>query len=165
MAAWRRSGLTVDSKGRFSKVYHAAQVDPAFTKVWRNDHALATWLRCLILADAMWPIPAPMPRRNPTVQLLIREGLIVDEGNGRYSIRGQRAERERRSNAARIAAASRWGNAPASGGSMPSRGEESRGDRIARMTDVDKPAKAGEHRGQHPDCLVCAPLRGESSAY
>ena len=100
------------AKGSYVKVYQSIVEDPMFEHVFNNDHALATWLRMLLVADAIWPVSAEMPRRNPTVQLLIRESLVIQRPFNRYSIRGLDAEREHRSASGRHAAALRWQSVP-----------------------------------------------------
>jgi hypothetical protein len=108
----------------YSRVYHGIVDDPAFAGVYDDNDALAEWLRMLLIADAMYPTSAPMPRRNRAVTLLIACGLVLERPGNRYTIRGLEAERERRSASARNAAAVRWhskGNAEA----MPKRDETS----------------------------------------
>lgn len=145
----------------YSRVYHSIVDDPMFERVFSNDKALATWLRMLLVADAMYPVSAPMPRRNPTVSLLLDVGLVQMRGANRYTIRGLEAERERRSHIGRNAAAARYG--------LPRR-DETRRDGVSATPRTngwshDYQPAPGEalvvrHEGQHPDCLVCAPMRG-----
>jgi hypothetical protein len=154
--------------GPYARVYHSIVDDPKFERVYGNDKALATWLRMLLVADAMYPTSAPMPHRNPTVQLLIDVGLVVEKSGNRYAIKGLQAERERRSASARNAAAVRWqskGNADA----MPRRDEQSKDEHTASQANGTSPfmgwrSKPGTHSGQHPDCAVCAPLRPKATA-
>jgi hypothetical protein len=116
-------------KGPYSRVYWSIVDDPMFERVFDNDRALATWLRMLLMADAMYPASAPMTSRNPTVRMLIDCGLVIEKPGNRYTIRGLQAERERRSASARNAAAVRWhskGNADA----MPRRDETSKDEQI-----------------------------------
>ena len=150
------------SSGPYARIYHSIVEDPMFERVFENDHALATWLRMLLIADAMYPTSAPMPPRNPTVRLLIDCGLVVQRPGNRYSIRGLQAERERRSSVGRNAAAMRWqskGNAD----SMPSKAEHNKAEQSnganAPKSFMGYRPKPGSHEGQHPDCAVCAPLR------
>lgn len=141
----------------YARVYHDLVDDPKFEKVYDNDHALATWLRMLLMADATYPVSAPMPPRNPTVRLLIDCGLIVEKPGNRYQVKGLRAERERRSAASRIGAVKRWEN-ERNANAMPSRAEQSNskaGSAVAHSF-----PKNAAHMGQHQDCSVCAPLRG-----
>lgn len=146
------------STGTYSRVYHSLVDDPMFERVYGNDKALATWLRMLLIADAMWPVSAPMPPRNPTVRLLIDCGLVVEKSGGRYTIRGLNAERERRSANGRNAAAVRWqsaSNAPA----MPSRAEQSKEE---KSNGASAPfmgwGSRGLHDGRHgAECSVCFP--------
>jgi hypothetical protein len=150
------------TSGPYARVYHSVVEDPMFERVFDNDHALATWLRMLLIADAMYPTSAPMPPRNPTVRLLIDCGLVIERPGNRYSIRGLQAEREHRSEVGRNAAAKRWhseGNAV----SMPNRAEHNKAEQNnganAPQSFMGYRPKSGSHEGQHPDCSVCAPLR------
>jgi len=158
--------------GPFAKVYQSIVDDPMFERVFHNDHALATWLRMLLVADAMYPVSAPMTHRNPTVRLLIDCQLVIERPGNRYSMRGLEAERERRSDAGRIGAAVRW-HSESSADPMLGRAEQNRVEQSAGAPATHqgnggptsflasprgKP-KASAHEGQHPDCLVCAPIR------
>lgn len=166
----------MSAKGPYARVYQSIVDDPMFERVFHNDHALATWLRMLLLADAMHPVSAPMTSRNPTVRLLIDCGLVIEKPANRYSMRGLSAERERRSHAARIAAGVRWhsdGNAE----SMPRRDETSKEEQTngqsppqsfmrypTRKSSYERlPGEAVRlvHDGTHRDadkCGVCHPL-------
>jgi hypothetical protein len=109
----------------YSRVYHSIADDPMFAEVYRDRDALGAWLQMLLIADAMYPTSAPLPRSNRAVTRLIDAGLVVVLPGNRYTIRGLKAERERRSASARNAAAVRWhseGNAKA----MPRRDETSK---------------------------------------
>lgn len=137
--------------GRFVKVYQSIVEDPQFERVYKNDRALATWLRMLLMADAMYPVSAPMPPRTPTVRLLIRVSLVIELPGNRYSIRGLKAERERQSASGRHAAAVRWHSGR---NADPMLRDETRRDKD------EKGARAlRSHDGQHKDCLVCAAQR------
>lgn len=109
----------------YSRVYHAIADDPMFAQVYRDREALGAWLQMLLVADAMYPTSAPLPRPSRAVSLLLQAGLVIELPGNRYTIRGLKAERERRSASARNAAAVRWhseGNAKA----MPRRDETSK---------------------------------------
>lgn len=113
----------------YARVYHEIVDDPKFERVYDNDAALACWLRCLLLADATYPMPAPIPRRNSAFALLVDVGLIEERTGHRFTVKGLAAERERRSEIGRNAADVRWqskGNANA----MPSRAEQSKDEQI-----------------------------------
>lgn len=90
----------------YVRVYYSIVDDPKFADVYDDDAALATWLRLLLHADAMYPAAATLPRgtRKVSVDKLVKVGL-VDMGAGyRYRVRGLAAEREKRAEAARFAA-------------------------------------------------------------
>jgi hypothetical protein len=151
----------------FSKVYHRLMAE--YPTVWKSDAQLALLVRLLVAADKFYPEWPTANRRNGAYRSLVEAGLVIEkEGTTGYTIRGLEAERERRSNAARNAAASRWG--------MPSRveKEKNRGNGIAPEAPtsfIRFPPKAerapGEaaltlHDGTHPgagNCLVCHPVR------
>jgi hypothetical protein len=84
--------------------------DPKFANVYDDDAALATWLRLLIGADAMWPAPAHLPRKvkSRALDVLVKAGLVDLTTGDRYRIHGLEAERTRRSETGRNAAAVRW---------------------------------------------------------
>ena len=149
------------ANGPYARVYQSIVDDPMFEKVYGNDHALAQWLRMLLIADAMYPTSAPMPPRNPTVRLLIACGLVVEKPGNRYSMRGLTAERERRSEIGRNAAAVRYQRS-STANPLPNRNEHNKTEQGANAqngTFMGWPAKRGAHEGQHDNCLVCAPLR------
>ena len=134
------------SKGPYSRVYHSIADDPIFERVYRNPSALGTWLQMLLIADAMYPVSAPMPPRNPTVRMLIDCGLVIEKPSNRYSIRGLSAERERRAASARIGAAVRWQS-------------ERNADAMPRRDETRRDKKKDLHDGRHGvGCLVCQPL-------
>ena len=153
------------ANGPYARVYQSIVDDPMFERVFDNDHALAQWLRMLLIADAMWPVSAPMPHKNPTVRLLIDCGLVIEKPGNRYSLRGLDAERKHRSDAASNAAAMRWQYAR-NATAMPNRDETNRTEQnngqSPPQTFMHFKPKSGLHDGHHGrDCVVCAPLLGE----
>lgn len=94
----------------YSRLYH--RFPSEFEAVWKDDHALATWTRLLLLADASWPMRPPVPRsvRPKALAALVDAGLVVVDGDC-YTVRGLDAERTRRSDTGRNAVAVRWKNA------------------------------------------------------
>jgi len=152
----------------YSRVYHEIVDDPRFERVYGNDKALATWLRMLLIADAMYPASAPMTSRNPTVRLLIDSGLIEERPGNRYVIHGLQGERERRSAIGRNAVAVRWNNERTTNviPAKQSKAEHSNGANAPEngtFMGYRKIPKSGAHEGQHPECAVCAPLRAVKS--
>lgn len=142
----------------YSRIYHRLMTE--FPSVYRSDSQLALFVRLLVAADKFYPEWPTANRRNGAYQSLLKAGLVIEqEGVDGYTIRGLRAERERKTNAARIAAASRWG--------MPNKTVTEQNKNSANG---DAPAifmgyrpKAREHFGQHPDCHICAPLRPQGN--
>ncbi len=146
----------------YSRLYHSLVDDPMFAEVYGNAAAFGTWCQLLMIADALYPASAPLPRKTYVVRLLLESGVIQERPGNRYVIRGLEGERERRSSSARNAAAMRWqsnGNAEP----MPRRDETRRdetsiGANALPTTFLGFPSKSA-HNGQHPGCLVCAPLQ------
>ena len=111
----------------YARVYYD-DLMAEFPEVYRDDALLATWLRLLILAEKMWPIGPEIPRsvRIKTYARLVEAGLVEPADDQCYRIRGLDAERSRRQDAARNAAAVRWHsdrNADAYAKAMPRRDE------------------------------------------
>lgn len=85
------------SNPEYVRVYQSIVDDDKFVTVFDDDHHLATWLRLLMVADAMWPASAVLPQgtRKASVSALEQAGLI-DVTGSRYRIRGLDSEREQR---------------------------------------------------------------------
>jgi hypothetical protein len=101
-----------------------------YPHVYADDAALSAWLRLFVTAEAMWPARAELPRsvKTRTLAKLTAYGLIETDGRT-YSVKGMDAERSRRRDNARTAAAKRWHsdrNADAHADAMPKRDETSR---------------------------------------
>ena len=149
------------SPAPYARVYHSIVDDPKFARVYGDDRALASWLRMLLVADAMYPTSAPLPSKTKAVRLLIEVGLIVEQPGNRYIVKGLASEREKRAQSARNAAAVRWQS-----GSNASKAEQSK-DKTSNGANAPNGTgtfmgfrpKAGLHDGRHgKDCSVCAPL-------
>lgn len=99
-----------DEYGPYSRVYWQIRADDRFAGIYTDNHHLATWLRLLIAADAVWPAPADLPRsaRQTSVSALEAAGLIELLPGHLYRIHGLDAERERRASAGKAGAAARW---------------------------------------------------------
>jgi hypothetical protein len=136
----------------YCRVYHELVDDPKFRRVYHDDAALGTWLRMLLVADQMYPNSAPMPDVTPSVELLLRAKLITRRPNNRYVVTGLEREREMRSQYGRNAAAMRWQY-----GRNASKAEQSKAEQEQGIWNSD-----ATHQGQHPDCVVCHPLRKEA---
>ena len=132
----------------YCRVYHEIVDDPKFRRVYHDDAALATWLRMLLVADAMYPASAPMPEMTPSVALLLRVKLVQRRPGNRYIVTGLEREREMRSQSARNAAAVRWHS-----GSNASKAEQSKAEQEQGILNGK-----GTHDGRHgPKCVVCFP--------
>lgn len=108
----------------YVRVYYSITDDEKFAEVYDDDAALATWLRLLINADAMFPAAAPIPAGTDAKVFgqLVDLNIIDPVGSSRYRVHGLESERSRRSETARGMAAKRWskpGNADADASAMP----------------------------------------------
>ena len=109
----------------YVRVYYRIIDDPKFESVYDDDAALATWLRLLLAADAMYPAPATIPRSVKALVLkkLAKAELIDLLPGDRYRVHGLGSERERRTEQAKRAAKKRWAStdepADASDDAMP----------------------------------------------
>jgi len=92
----------------YVRVYYSIVDDERFENVYKDDRALATWLRLLISADASWPASAPIPRWCKTVSLqkLVSSGL-VELATDHYRIHGLDRERDGKRQQAAAAGRSR----------------------------------------------------------
>lgn len=90
----------------YCRVYYAIKDDPKFVSIFDNDAHLATWLRLLIAADAIWPASPDLPAkaRKSSVAALVDAELVDIGPGGRYRIHGLDAERGARRDAARVSA-------------------------------------------------------------
>lgn len=114
------------SERPYVKVYREIIDDPRFETIYPSNRNLATWLRMLLSADAMYPAPAPLAGhgRHEVEALCAPEcGLIELAGPRSFRLHGLKTERMMQSDAGRAGAAARWGGmAPASDptwGAMP----------------------------------------------
>lgn len=102
---------------RFVRVYYDDMIRD-YPEVWNDDRQLSTWLRLLAASDPVWPTKPELPRavKATVLQRLKDSSLISALPSHRYEVKGFEAERQRRADAARTAAAVRWqskSNAPA----------------------------------------------------
>ena len=96
----------------YCRVYYSIKDDTKFDTIREDDHHLATWLRLLMVADALWPASPDLPAsaRRTSVKALVDAELIDLLPGRRYRIRGLDAERGARREAARISVAHRTYN-------------------------------------------------------
>ena len=130
----------------YSRVYFEIVGHPRFERVYRNPHALGTWLQMLLTADAMYPMTPSMPVRNPTVRLLIEVGLVEERPANCYSMRGLEGEREHRSAIGRNAAAVRY-QRERSAKPVPRRDEQSKEE---TSNGANAPGATGSFMGWQP---------------
>ena len=93
----------------YSRVYWSIIDDPKFSAIYDDDHHLSAWLRLLLAADQSWPASAHIPAgcQRSSIAALVTAGLI-DRAGSRYRVHGLDAERAKRSESGRNAAALRW---------------------------------------------------------
>jgi hypothetical protein len=86
----------------YSRVYWSIVDDPKFEAIYGDNDHLATWLRLLITADAIWPASATLPAnaRRGSIRALNEAGLVDLLKDHRYRVHGLDAERGRRAKAA-----------------------------------------------------------------
>ena len=94
----------------FVPVYYSILGDPKFETVYGNNDHLATWVRLLLVHDAIWPANAPIPRtvRAASLKVLVAAGIVDLMPNDCFRIHGLDKERTSRAERARNAAYVRW---------------------------------------------------------
>ena len=94
----------------YSRHYWRLVDDPKFAEIYSDDHHYATWSRLLMVADQAWPATAHLPSlcRRTSIAKLAEVGLIDLLPNGRFRMHGLDAERDKRGQSGRNAAAVRW---------------------------------------------------------
>jgi hypothetical protein len=94
----------------YVRVYYSIIDDPKFEAVYGCDAALATWLRLLLIADALYPSSAPIPQGTSKrgLALLVEATIVELLPGGQYRVCGLAKERERRSSVGRAGAETRW---------------------------------------------------------
>jgi hypothetical protein len=82
----------------YSRIYHSVVDDEKFRDVvFCDDHLFATWVRLLMVADAVWPASAPIPRSAAQDALdVLAEHRIIEVRGDYYRVVGLDAERSRR---------------------------------------------------------------------
>lgn len=114
--------MTRDDR-RYARFYYPEFIRD-YPTVYADDAAFAAWMRLLVVAEQMWPMDGELPRslRPRPLRTLVEAGLVTVTGST-FAIKGHAAERSRRSDSGRNAAAVRWDsgrNANASADAMPS---------------------------------------------
>lgn len=102
----------------YVRVYYRVIDDPKFAEVYDNDARLSCWLRLLLIADATYPVPAPIPHgiKRSALDFLVSVRLVDLMAGNRFRLHGMDSERERQSLRGKAGAAARWdteGNANA----------------------------------------------------
>ena len=96
-----------------------------YPAVYDDDGAFAAWMRLLVVAEQMWPLPMELPRsvKPRALRVLVDAGLVATDGT-HFLLKGHDSERTRRRDSGRKGAAVRWeseGNANAYANAMPSK--------------------------------------------
>lgn len=96
---------------KYVRVYYEVRDDDKFAGIYEDDRCLATWLRLLLAADAIWPAPADIPAaaNRKALALLAGAELIDLLPGGMFRVHGLDAERNARSIHASTAARKKWG--------------------------------------------------------
>lgn len=133
------------AKRRFVSVFY--DIASEYPAVYKNDTALATWLRLLMTADAIWPAPASIPRsaNEDAIALLSQAGLLTIDGD-EYVVKGLDKLRRAMSDKGRAGAEARWGgnaneDAIADASAMPSTAQHT----TVTAQHVDSPSLEGSH--------------------
>lgn len=96
--------------GPYSRVYWTVMEDTKFDGVREDVRLFGSWSLMLVVADMAWPSPAFVPPNVPksAVARLASCGLVDLLPGARYRVHGLAAERNKRSQSGRNAAALRW---------------------------------------------------------
>lgn len=88
----------------YVRVYYRVLTDAKFTDL--SHAAWGHWVRLLVVADGLYPAPAPLPRWVDDAALteLAAAGIVDLLGSDYFTVHGMKAEREGRSEAATFAA-------------------------------------------------------------
>ena len=80
----------MSERAPYSRVYWSVMDDPKFDGIYDDDAAFALWMRLLMIADALWPSPAALPRttRAKPLAKLVEAKLSDLLAKDRYRIRG-----------------------------------------------------------------------------
>jgi hypothetical protein len=94
----------------YSRVYWSVMDDPKFDGIREDVRVFGAWSLMLVVADMAWPAPAFVPPgiTGAVLAKLVACRLIDELPGHRYRVHGLAAEREKRSQSARNAAAVRW---------------------------------------------------------
>lgn len=113
--------VTAKEDRRYARFYYPEFIRD-YREVYADDAAFATWMRLLVIAEQMWPMPPELPRsvKPRPLRTLVDAGLVSVAGVT-FCIKGHDAERSRRRESGRKGAGVRWdsdGNANASANAM-----------------------------------------------
>lgn len=130
-----------ERRDAYVRVYYSIRADERFVGIYGDDHHLATWLRLLLDADAVWPAPASMPRRARagSVAALVAAGLVELLPEHHFRIHGLDRERNRRASSGKAGASARWSDRNAN--ALPTHSEripERTADAMPRRAETSK---------------------------
>lgn len=154
---------------RYARFYYGEFIRD-YPNVYADDAAFAAWMRLLVVAEQMWPMPSELPRsvRPRPLRALVEAGLVTTT-DGFFAIKGHDAERSRRSSSGRVGAGVRWqsdGNANAmqtqserTANAMPSKSKSK------SKAEIPPPPTSGGRRkdGTNPRAVGAAPRQNGSS--
>jgi len=133
-----------DSERKYVRVYYNDLIRD-YPDVWSDNDQLATWLRLLATADPMWPTSPELPRtvRPKPLAALVAATLVEVVAAHRFRMKGMDAERSRRADAGRNAAAKRW-HSDGIAHPLPTRAEMSKAEPSSSAPASDDPWDAPE---------------------
>ena len=82
---------------RFARVYYD-DLRRDYPEVWKDNDALSTWLRLLVVADIAWPTTPDLPRhvKARPLEMLADSGLIALGPDDTFAVKGYDADRSKR---------------------------------------------------------------------
>ncbi len=122
---------------RHSRVFF--DIAAEYPAVYADDGAFATWVRLLMIADGLWPVPAVLPRsvQQEPLETLVTAGLISVSGD-HFEVKGLHKMRQAEHEQQAANAKKRWEserNATASATAptpvMPSKAKQSKQSRAS----------------------------------
>lgn len=132
-----------------------------YPDVYKDDAALATWMRLLVVAEKAWPAMPELPRsaRVKTLQKLSALGLVAIGPDFTFALKGFNAERERRHATAIVGA-----NASASARANAQANAEPIRERDENENESPLPRRAGRRKdGTNPRAIGTNPRANGTS--
>lgn len=142
------------SEQPYSRVYWSVMDDDKFDGIRESPRHFGAWCLLLIVADMAFPAPAfpPPTVSRSSMKVLAEAGLVDLLSGGRFRIHGLEAERAKRSQSGRNAAAVRWHSKGNAKGML----DETRRDETSKDEVTPQPPASGGLRanGESPRQLA-----------